>query len=333
VGSPAIPVYANSTAGAYPADPEGVRVVLRDQLTSEVRFVDEVEAMYAAGVRVFVEAGPGRVLTQLVGKVLGDRPHRAVACDASGEPGVRRFLLALAELAVVGVDLDTDVLFEGRRAPSRAAAVRRAGCSTATSPAPPTAPWSPGPSTCRHVSRPVGVSRAPRRRRRRRAQATVSVPAQRPQVVAAERGDARLGAPADAIEARVIGPSPPRRSPPARRRSRPSPRHGGALLAVVADRRRPHRLPPDMLDPASISADLPSLHQHRVIGELAGRIGLDTTGAAGASAIGEVVEGSPPQVPPRDRGVPRPPRGGRGPPARRAPTHRDRRVTGRPASQ
>ncbi len=42
----------------------------------------QIEAMYAAGARVFVEAGPGRVLTELVGKILGDRPHVAVACDA-----------------------------------------------------------------------------------------------------------------------------------------------------------------------------------------------------------------------------------------------------------
>ena len=35
--------------------------------------------------RVFVEAGPGRVLTELVGDILGDRPHAAVACDVSGE--------------------------------------------------------------------------------------------------------------------------------------------------------------------------------------------------------------------------------------------------------
>jgi len=56
------------------------------------------------------------VLTQLVGRILGDRPHTAVACDASGENGIRRFLLALAELATAGVAVDGSVLFDGRDA-------------------------------------------------------------------------------------------------------------------------------------------------------------------------------------------------------------------------
>jgi acyl transferase domain-containing protein len=114
VDPPTIPVFANTTAAPYPADPAAIRSLLSEQVAGSVRFVDQIEAMYEAGVRVFVEAGPGRVLTQLVGKILGERPHRAGACDSSGESGVRRFLLALAELAVIGADLDTDVLFEGR---------------------------------------------------------------------------------------------------------------------------------------------------------------------------------------------------------------------------
>src|SRR5207244_2144898 len=69
----------------------------------------------AAGARVFVEAGPGRVLTGLVSRILGDRPHTAVACDAQGEPGLRRLMLALAELAAAGVPVDVARLFRGRR--------------------------------------------------------------------------------------------------------------------------------------------------------------------------------------------------------------------------
>ena len=41
--------------------------------------------MYADGARVFVEAGPGRVLTGLVGRILGKRPHAAIACDRPNE--------------------------------------------------------------------------------------------------------------------------------------------------------------------------------------------------------------------------------------------------------
>ncbi len=119
--SPDIPVWANTTAEPYPSQPDEIRRLLATQVASPVRFVDQIEAMYAAGVRVFVEAGPGRVLTQLVDKILTDRPHRAVATDVSGEPGVRRFLLALAELATAGVAIDTAELFEGRVEPVRLA--------------------------------------------------------------------------------------------------------------------------------------------------------------------------------------------------------------------
>jgi malonyl CoA-acyl carrier protein transacylase/NAD(P)-dependent dehydrogenase (short-subunit alcohol dehydrogenase family)/acyl carrier protein len=114
VQPPRIPVWANTTADRYPASPEEIRELLAEQIARPVRFVEQVQAMYDAGVRIFVEAGPGRVLTQLVDKILGDRPHRAIATDAPREQGVERFLLALAELAVAGVDVQTDALFVGR---------------------------------------------------------------------------------------------------------------------------------------------------------------------------------------------------------------------------
>ena len=72
--------------------------------------------MYAAGARVFVEAGPGQVLTGLVGAILGDRPHVAVACDGQAVPGLPGFLTAIAKLAVAGVPLRTGWLFSGRDA-------------------------------------------------------------------------------------------------------------------------------------------------------------------------------------------------------------------------
>lgn len=108
------PVWSNTTAEAYPTGADEVRRLLADQVANPVRFVEQVEAMYAAGARVFVEAGPGRVLTQLVRRILGDRPHLAVACDASGDDGVRRLLLALGELAAAGVPVRTGPLFDGR---------------------------------------------------------------------------------------------------------------------------------------------------------------------------------------------------------------------------
>jgi acyl transferase domain-containing protein len=100
---PAVPVYSNTTAAVYPSGPDAIRARLAEHIGKPVRFVAEVEAMYADGARVFVEAGPGRVLTGLVGRILGKRPHAAIACDRPNEDGVFSFLLALAQLAVRGV--------------------------------------------------------------------------------------------------------------------------------------------------------------------------------------------------------------------------------------
>ena len=114
IAQPRLPVWSNASAEMYPSDPDDVRDTLAAQLRQPVRFVDQVEAMYDAGARVFLEVGPGRILTQLVGRILGDRPHTAVACDSPGDNGVRRLLLALAELATAGVAIDVRPLFEGR---------------------------------------------------------------------------------------------------------------------------------------------------------------------------------------------------------------------------
>lgn len=103
VGPLALPVYSNTTAAPYPGDPGAIRARLAEHIGKPVHFVAEVEAMYADGARVFVEAGPGRVLTGLVGRILGKRPHAAIACDRAGEDGVFAFLLALGQLAVRGV--------------------------------------------------------------------------------------------------------------------------------------------------------------------------------------------------------------------------------------
>ncbi|MEV7096215.1 SDR family NAD(P)-dependent oxidoreductase [Amycolatopsis sp. NPDC051045] len=113
---PAVPVYGNRTAGPYPADPDAIRGELAAQLGAPVRFVEQVEAMYAAGARVFVEAGPGAVLAKQVAAILGDRPHRTVGFEQPGRRGLPGFLGALAQLAVSGVNVETGWLFRGRDA-------------------------------------------------------------------------------------------------------------------------------------------------------------------------------------------------------------------------
>lgn len=111
IEAPTIPVFANSTAAPYGSQPQAIRELLAGQLARPVRFRDQIEAMYDAGARAFVEVGPGRVLRGLVGEILGDREHLAVALDGRSDDGVAGFLEALGILACAGAPVRLEALF------------------------------------------------------------------------------------------------------------------------------------------------------------------------------------------------------------------------------
>ncbi len=92
----------------------------RTHMLQPVRFSDEIEQIYQAGGRVFVECGPRDVLTRLVDTILGERPHIAVALNPQREgDGDRQLRQALAQLMVAGLALrpgDAYALPESRQA-------------------------------------------------------------------------------------------------------------------------------------------------------------------------------------------------------------------------
>ena len=102
------PVYANKTADAYPADAGKARETLASQLASPVEFTAMVEKMYAAGIRSFLEVGPGSRLTGLAGAILAGRPHAALATDSSSgkRSGIADLARAMARLASLGYSLN-----------------------------------------------------------------------------------------------------------------------------------------------------------------------------------------------------------------------------------
>ena len=102
-----LPVYANTTAATYPDDEDTAKDLLANQLAQPVAFVELVRAMTDAGVRTFLEVGPGSVLTRLVEAILADAPvagATAFALDASGgkRSGVLDLGSVLARLAAGG---------------------------------------------------------------------------------------------------------------------------------------------------------------------------------------------------------------------------------------
>lgn len=112
VSAPRRPVYGNRDASAYPRDPDAIRERIASQVGEPVRFLDQIEAMYADGVRVFVEFGAGAALTGMVGRTLDGRPHLAVSLDQRGRHGVTAFQQAMSRLAAHGVPFDTRALIK-----------------------------------------------------------------------------------------------------------------------------------------------------------------------------------------------------------------------------
>jgi [acyl-carrier-protein] S-malonyltransferase len=62
-----VPVVSNYTA-ALSQTADEVRAALRPQITGQVRWRESVDAMLQFGVDTFVEVGPGKVLSGLVGR-------------------------------------------------------------------------------------------------------------------------------------------------------------------------------------------------------------------------------------------------------------------------
>lgn len=114
--APRCPVYSNITAAPHADDAESIRARLAQHIVSPVRFVEQIERMYVDGARLFLEIGPRRVLSGLVGRILKDRPHQTLALDAEGD-GLPGIFALLAQLAVRLPAFDAAPLFAGRCQP------------------------------------------------------------------------------------------------------------------------------------------------------------------------------------------------------------------------
>ncbi|ACO79122.1 Type I fatty acid synthase ArsA [Azotobacter vinelandii CA] len=109
-----LPVFSNTSGDAYPAEPEAMRALLVEHMTEPVHFVKEIERLYEAGARVFIESGPGLVLTGLVDRILAERPHSALGIEAPGRGGWVQLAHLLGQAFVLGLPLDFGRWFRGR---------------------------------------------------------------------------------------------------------------------------------------------------------------------------------------------------------------------------
>ncbi|MDD3762287.1 MAG: beta-ketoacyl synthase N-terminal-like domain-containing protein, partial [Nevskiales bacterium] len=110
--SPNCAVYANTNGAPYPAEPVAIQQQLDGHLLHSVEFVSEIEAMYAAGCRVFLELGPKSICSNMVRQILAGKDAVAVSLDSGGS--LKGTLLGLAELFASGVAFDALRLFDNR---------------------------------------------------------------------------------------------------------------------------------------------------------------------------------------------------------------------------
>ena len=103
---PSIPITANVDGTFYPNDgpdaKEGILSKLAPQMASSVEWTSQINTMYEAGARIFVEVGPKRALTMFASQILENQPHLAVMTNHPKQGGIASFLTAIGALALAG---------------------------------------------------------------------------------------------------------------------------------------------------------------------------------------------------------------------------------------
>ncbi|MFO7714683.1 acyltransferase domain-containing protein, partial [Desulfosarcina sp.] len=97
---PRIPVISNTTLRPYPSDPDEIKKILMAHLESTVYWMDNVRTLWNDyGVRLFVEVGPGDILSNLITDTLPE-----AACIQTCLPAAEALTCksALAQLFVQG---------------------------------------------------------------------------------------------------------------------------------------------------------------------------------------------------------------------------------------
>ena len=109
-----IPVISNMTAGEYPKESDAIKKHIGKHLDTPIKFIRQIENMYDAGVRIFIETGPGRVLLGLVESILG-KNALTIQTDNKSSEGLSYLLRALGQYLSTGNSFHIERLFEGRK--------------------------------------------------------------------------------------------------------------------------------------------------------------------------------------------------------------------------
>ncbi|MFB2778669.1 SDR family NAD(P)-dependent oxidoreductase [Shewanella mangrovisoli] len=106
--TPKIALYANGTGELHPTDANAIKAAFKDHMLQSVHFSKQLEAMYAAGARVFVEFGPKNILQKLTENTLAEQLNELCLISINPNPKAdsdSQLRSAAVQLAVAGVKL------------------------------------------------------------------------------------------------------------------------------------------------------------------------------------------------------------------------------------
>ncbi len=106
--TPKIALYANGTGELHPTDANAIKAAFKDHMLQSVHFSEQLEAMYAAGARVFVEFGPKNILQKLTENTLAAQLQELCLISINPNPKAdsdSQLRSAAVQLAVAGVKL------------------------------------------------------------------------------------------------------------------------------------------------------------------------------------------------------------------------------------
>ncbi|MEC7625713.1 MAG: beta-ketoacyl synthase N-terminal-like domain-containing protein, partial [Candidatus Thermoplasmatota archaeon] len=122
---PSVPITANVDGSFYPMEGVDSKAAILEQLApqmaSSVEWTKQIQTMYDAGGRLFVEVGPKRALTMFAMQILEGQPHVPVMTNHPKQGGIASLLTAIGALALAGrppvwPGLDSDALQDGFKA-------------------------------------------------------------------------------------------------------------------------------------------------------------------------------------------------------------------------
>ena len=104
---PTIPITSNVDGGWYPMDDDGdskeaILSKLAPQMASSVEWTKQINSMYEAGARIFLEVGPKRALTVFATQILEDMPSISIMTNHPKTGGISSLLNAIGTMALAG---------------------------------------------------------------------------------------------------------------------------------------------------------------------------------------------------------------------------------------